>query len=169
MLECWNEDSHDRPSFLKLRSKFGTLLQAESADSYIELQIDEQKAYYQVKEEEDGRKRHGSVRSSTSEESIDKEKGKGKENMQAPATSERPQQLGIPISQLVPQTNQQPPVEASSTDEPTSQSIAEQRTTNPYVEEPTEAIVVTNVHVGMAVLSETLEIQDSDNEPETRV
>ena len=162
-------NSHDRPSFVKLCSKFGTLLQAESADSYIELQIDEQKAYYQVKEEEDGRRKHGSVRSSTSEESTVKEKGKGKENMQAPATSERPQQLGIPISQLVPQTNQQPPVEASSTDEPTSQSIAEQRTTNLYVEEPTEAIVVTDVHVGMAVLSETLEIQDSDDEPQTGV
>ena len=191
MLECWNEDSHDRPSFVKLRSKFGTLLQAESADSYIELQIDEQKAYYQVKEEEDGRRRRGSVSSSTSEESIDKEKGKGKEklkrkntnpyvkapgrqengdayfDMLAPATSERPQQLGIPISQLVPQINQQPPVEASSTDEPTSQSVAERRTTNPYVEEPSEATVVTNV--GMAVLSETSEIRDSDDEPQTRL
>ena len=190
MLECWNEDSHDRPSFAKLRSKFGTLLQAESADSYIELQIDEQKPYYQVKEEDGGRRR-GSVSSSSSEESIDKEKGKGKDklkrkntnpyvtrpgrqgngdayfDMLAPATSERPQQLGIPISQLVPQTNQQPPVEASTADEPMSQSIAERRTTNPYVEEPSVATVVTNV--GLTVLSETSEIRDSQDEPQTRL
>ena len=165
---------------------FGTLLQAKSADSYIELQIDEQKPYYQVNEEDGGR-RHGSVSSSSSEESIDKEKVKGKEelkrkstnpyvtgpgrqgkgdtyfDMRAPATSERPQQLGIPISQLVPQTNQQPPVVASQTDETMSQSIAEQRTTNLYVEEPSVATVITNV--GLTVLSETSEIRDSHDEP----
>ena len=190
MLECWNDDSQDRPSFAKLRSKFGTLLQAESADSYIELQIDEQKPYYQVKEEDEGRRR-GSVSSSSSEESIDKEKGKGKEklkrkntnpyvagpgrqgngdayfDMLAPATSERPQQLGIPISQLVPQTNQQPPVEASPAVEPMSHGVLERRTTNPYVEEHSEATVATNVT--LAVLSETSEVLDSHDEPQPQI
>ena len=190
MLECWNEDSQDRPSFTKLRSKCGTLLQAESADSYIELQIDEQKPYYQVKEEDGGRRR-GSVSSSSSEESIDKEKGKGKEklkrkntnpyvagpgrqgngdayfDMLAPATSERPQQLGIPISQLVPQTNQQPPVQASPAVEPMSHGVLERRTTNPYVEEPSEATVATNV--ALAVLSETSEVLDSHDESQPQI
>ena len=191
MLECWNEDSHDRPSFAKLRSKFGTLLQAESADSYIELQIDEQMPYYQVKEEEDGRRRHGSVSSCSSEESIDKEKGKGKEklkrkntnpyvtapgrqengdayfDMLPPATSERPQQLGIPISQLVPQTNQQPSVEASPAEESMSHNVLERRTTNPYVDEPSDATVATNV--ALAVLSETSEVQYSHDEPQPQI
>ena len=81
MLECWHENSHDRPPFSALRTKFGTLLQAGSADAYIELQIDEQKPYYQVKEEETGGRR-GSVSSTSSEESIDKQKGKEKEGQE---------------------------------------------------------------------------------------
>ena len=80
MLECWHEDPHDHPPFSALHTKFGTLLQAGSADAYIELQIDELKPYYQVKEEETGGRR-GSISSTSSEESIDKEKGKEKEKI----------------------------------------------------------------------------------------
>ena len=181
MLECWHEDPHDRPPFSALRTKFGTLLQAGSADAYIELQIDEQKPYYQVKEEETGGRR-GSVGSTSSEESIDKEKGKEKEKIKKKISNpyvmrpgqengeayfdtlgpipERPQQLGIPISQLVPQAPQQTPVQAASPlDEANGHGVLERRMTNPYVEEPAPSAP----NVALSVLAETPQIEGGMN------
>ena len=166
MLECWHEDPRDRPSFSVLHSKFGTLLQTESTDAYIELQIDEQKPYYQVKEEETGGRR-SSVGSTSSEESIDKEKGKEREkikkkianpymmrsaqensdtsfNTLGPA-EDTPQLHGTPVSQLVPQASQQMPVAASPPDEANSHGVLELHATNYYVEEPSEVITLTAV------------------------
>ena len=165
MLECWHENPHDRPPFSALRTKFGTLLQAGSADAYIELQIDEQKPYYQVKEEETGGRR-GSVSSTSSEESIDKEKGKEKEKvkkianpyMMRPAqensdasfntlgpAEDTPQLHGTPVSQLVPQAPQQMPVAVSPPDEANSHGALELHATNYYVEEPSEVATLTKL------------------------
>ena len=181
MLECWHEDLHDRPPFSALHTKFGTLLQAGSADAYIELQIDEQKPYYQVKEEETGG-RQGSISSTSSEESIDKEKGKEKEKIKKKISNpyvmrpgqesgeayfdilgpipERPQQLGIPISQLVPQAPQQMPVQAASPlDEANAHGVLERHMTNPYVEEPAPSAP----NVALSVLAETPQIEGGVN------
>ena len=162
MLECWHEDPRDRPSFSALHSKFGTLLQTESMDAYIELQIDEQKPYYQVKEEETGG-RQSSVGSTSSEESIDKEREKIKKKianpyMMRPAqensdtsfntlgpAQDAPQLHGTPVSQLVPQAPQQVPVAASPPDEANAHGALELHATNFYVEEPSEVITLTAV------------------------
>ena len=165
MLECWHENPHDRPTFSALRTKFGTLLQAGSADAYIELQIDEQKPYYQVKEEETGGRR-GSISSTSSEESIDKQKGKEKEKvkkitnpyMMRPAqensdasfntlgpAQDTPQLHGTPVSQLVPQASQQMPVAASPPDEANAHGALELHATNFYVEEPSEVVTLTEL------------------------
>ena len=77
MLECWNEDPQDRPTFPDLRTKFGALLIAGKEDQYIALEVDEMKPYYTVKEEEED---EGRDRRSSSEESIDKIKGKKEEH-----------------------------------------------------------------------------------------
>jgi len=166
MLECWLENPHDRPPFSALRTKFGTLLQAGSANAYIELQIDEQKPYYQVKEEETGGRR-GSVGSTSSEESIDKEKRKEKEKIKKkisnpyvmrPAQENReasfntlgpaqdtPQLHGTPVSQLVPQAPQQMPEAASPPDEANAHGALEHHATNFYVEELSEVVTLTAV------------------------
>ena len=165
MLECWYENPHDRPPFSALRTKFSTLLQAGSADAYIELQIDEQKPYYQVKEEETGGRR-GSVGSTSSEETVDKEKGKEKEKvkkianpyMMRPAqensdasfntlgpAEDTPQLHGTPVSQLVPQAPQQVPVAASPPDEANAHGALELHATNYYVEEPSEVATLTEL------------------------
>ena len=165
MLECWQEDPHDRPPFSALRSKFGTLLQAGSANAYIEFQIDEQKPYYQVKEEETGGRR-GSVGSTSSEETVDKKKGKEKEKVKKIANpyvmrpaqensdasfntlgpaQDAPQLHGTPASQLVPQAPQQMPVAASPPDEANAHGALELHATNFYVEEQSEVITLTAV------------------------
>ncbi len=41
MLECWNENSEDRPMFIELKG------------FYIDLQVDEMKPYYVIKDEEE--------------------------------------------------------------------------------------------------------------------
>lgn len=46
MLECWQEEPGKRPSFTKLRARFDTMLMAEKNDTYIDLQIDASKPYY---------------------------------------------------------------------------------------------------------------------------
>ena len=165
MLECWQEDPHDRPPFSALRSKFSTLLQAGSANAYIELQIDEQKPYYQVKEEETGG-RQSSVGSTSSEETIDKKKGKEKEKVKKIANpyvmrpaqensdasfntlgpaQDAPQLHGTPVSQLVPQAPQQMPVAASPPDEANAHGALELHATNFYVEEPSEVVTLTEL------------------------
>ena len=70
MLECWHEDPHDRPTFNELRSKFGALLLAGKDDLYIDLEVDERKDYYTVKEEEE-EESHDRRSSTSSEDSID--------------------------------------------------------------------------------------------------
>lgn len=164
MLQCWQEEPGDRPSFAQLRSKFSAMVQAGSAAEYIDLQINEEAPYYQIKEDE--RERSASISSDSSEgsvSSIDKEKGKGKKKLKRKRTNpyvpspeqqqqansdgayldmydqERPQQLGIPISQLMPSSqaneHQPTPVEESV---PEDHTPLERRTTNPYVSEPSE-------------------------------
>ena len=171
MLECWQEDPQDRPSFSGLRTKFSFMIQAGSPDAYIDLQVNEEAPYYQVKDEE--KRESDSDSSADSDDSVDslnkqkikKEKKKLKRRMtnpyvptpndqpqgegQTPANEgdegyipmqsagsvvERPVQLGIPISQLVPSSqtdHQTTPVDDSGTP-------MDSRKTNPYVSEPSE-------------------------------
>ena len=172
MLECWQEDPQDRPSFSNLRTKFSTMIQAGSPDAYIDLQINEDAPYYQLQDEE-RLERSDSESSGSSEgsvDSIDKEKTKKEKKkvkrtrtnpyvptpadhtqgegltvaegdegyiaMQSAGSAvERPVQLGIPISQLVPSSSQgdqqMSPAEENSTP-------MDSRRTNPYVSEPSE-------------------------------
>jgi serine/threonine protein kinase len=46
MLECWQEDPGKRPTFTGLRARFDSMLLAEKKDTYIDLQIDASKPYY---------------------------------------------------------------------------------------------------------------------------
>lgn len=46
MLECWQEDPGKRPTFFQLRARFDSMLLAEKKDTYIDLQIDVNKPYY---------------------------------------------------------------------------------------------------------------------------
>lgn len=78
MLECWNEDPQDRPTFPDLRTKFGALLIAGKEDQYISLEVDEMKPCYNVQEEEE--EESSRRERSSSEESIDKIKGKKEEH-----------------------------------------------------------------------------------------
>ena len=177
MLQCWQEDPHDRPSFSQLRSQFSAMLQAGSAEAYIDLQVNDEAPYYQIRDE-DRRERSASASSGSSEGSIDslnkqkipKEKkklkrkrtnpyvptpqqqgqgegGEGEEGyipMQSAGSAlDRPVQLGIPISQLMPSNDHQPtPVDEGETP-------LECRNTNPYVSEPSEiadsSLVVSSV------------------------
>lgn len=164
---CWEEEPGERPTFSQLKSNFSAMLQAGSSAVYIDLQIDEEAPYYQIKDDE--RERSASVSSGSSDgsvSSIDKEKVKGKKkkvkrtrtNPYVPspeqqqqgnsdgayldmAGQERPQQLGIPISQLMPSSqnadHQLTPVEESETHD---HDPLERRTTNPYVTEPSESM-----------------------------
>ncbi len=77
MLECWNEYPQDRPTFSQLRSKFSDMLLATTTDTYMVLEVDDQKAYYMMEEEKDEtRKRSDSASSSDSDSSIKKSKEK---------------------------------------------------------------------------------------------
>lgn len=86
MLECWQEDPHERPSFSDLRAKFGSLLLAGKDDMYIDLRVDDRKAYYNADDEERAQlERRDSVGSSSSEESfVGKDKNKDKEEEKKP-------------------------------------------------------------------------------------
>ena len=89
MLECWNEDPQDRPTFSSLREKFGDLILAGQDDLYIDLQVDEMKPYYTIKEDEDEGER-GSRKSSSegSESSFElNKKGKQKEVIKKKSTN----------------------------------------------------------------------------------
>lgn len=46
MLECWQEEPGKRPTFSKLRARFDNMLLAEKKETYIDLQIDASKPYY---------------------------------------------------------------------------------------------------------------------------
>ena len=46
ILECWQEDPGKRPTFSGLRARFDSMLLAEKKDTYIDLQIDVSKPYY---------------------------------------------------------------------------------------------------------------------------
>jgi serine/threonine protein kinase len=168
MLKCWEEEPMERPSFSQLRSSFSAMLQAGSADEYIDLQVNEEAPYYQIRDD-DQRMRSDSASSDGSVSSIDKKK-KPKEKVKrkvtnpyvptpeqqqgddegyiamvsAGSTQERPVQLGIPISQLVPASSSSQNVERqlSPVDEasPQDHTPLERHTTNPYVQEPSEAI-----------------------------
>ena len=114
MLQCWQEELLDRPSFPQLRSSFSAMLQ-----------VNEEAPYYQIRDDD-----QRETCSDGSVSSIDKQK-KPKEKLKRKVTNpyvptfeqgqqgqvdgegyiaiegaesalERPAQLGIPISQLVP-------------------------------------------------------------------
>ena len=77
---------------------------------------------------------------------------------------ERPQQLGIPNSQLVPQAPQQTPVQAASPlDEANAHGVLERRMTNPYVEEPAPSAPNVAPNVALLVLAETPQIEGAVN------
>ena len=48
MLQCWLEEPSKRPTFAQLRARFDSMLLAEKKDTYIDLQIDASKPYYQA-------------------------------------------------------------------------------------------------------------------------
>ena len=184
MLQCWQEDPANRPSFSELRSSFTAMLQADSADGYIDLQVNNEAPYYQI-EDIAQRKRSDSETSTSSDDSengTDKpEKMRTKEKRKvanpyistsehvkqqqeqggeegyvemksAGSAKKRPIQLQIPISQLLPPSSPSH-VECRHTpvdeDVPHQDSSLEHCVTNPYVQEPTEAIDVTIVDSGM--------------------
>ncbi len=76
MLECWNEHPIDRPTFTKLRSKFSDMLLATTSDTYMILEVDDQKVYYTVADDDEKRERSDSSSSSDSDSSIKKSKSK---------------------------------------------------------------------------------------------
>ena len=170
MLKCWEEEPMERPSFSQLRSSFSAMLQAGSADEYIDLQVNEEAPYYQIRDD-DQRMRSDSTSSDGSVSSIDKKKkpkekvkrkvtnpyvptpeqgqqeeqqGEGDEEGSVAMASAQERQLGIPISQLVPASSSSQNVERQLTpvDEATPQDHAplKPQMTNPYVQEPSEAI-----------------------------
>ena len=53
MLNCWTANPQDRPTFFQLRNKFSTLLQSTSGNTYIVLEVDEDKNYYTMAGEEE--------------------------------------------------------------------------------------------------------------------
>ena len=173
MLQCWQEDPEERPSFNSLRSSFSAMLLAGTGDVYIDLRVNENAPYYQVKDEE-RRERSDSSSSEDSVSSIDKKKkkekvtrkrtnpyvptpeqqqggggGQGEEGgeegyiaMQSAGSVQQgtPRPLGIPISQLIPSSSSsaQTPGERQLTPIDESETVLDNRTTNPYVTEPSE-------------------------------
>ena len=132
----------DRPSFSQLHSNFSAMLQASSAVEYIDLQVNEEAPYYQIKDD-DQRERNGSDVSMSSIESP--EQGDDEYSAMAGAGSalERPVQLGIPISQLVPVSSSSQNVEQQMT--PVDETTPQDRThfkcavTNPHRHELSKA------------------------------
>lgn len=142
MLECWNEDPEDRPTFSQLRTKFGTLILAGKDDLYIDLQVDEMKPYYLVKEEEE--KKDGSSSSSSSEESIAsieqiKEKSSDKEVLKPKPSNpyvESPSQKTQPSSSTAnlrrpPELTEEPIEEERDVGEPLDPELEE----SPYADQ----------------------------------
>ena len=186
----------ERPSFSQLRSSFSAMLQAGSADAYIDLQVNEEAPYYQIKDDE-LRKRSDSASSASSDGSVSstdktkKQKEKVKKKVTNPyvptpeqgqqerqgdgddeamvsagSAQERPVQLGIPISQLVPAVSssenaerQLTPVDEATPQDDTPLNV---RATNPYVQEPSEIIEESTVaaSVPMTVTSSGAHSED---------
>lgn len=48
MLECWNENPKERPTFTELRAKFDGLISVENEAPYIELSVDFRQPYYNI-------------------------------------------------------------------------------------------------------------------------
>ncbi len=161
MLECWNEDQDDRPSFSELREKFCSLILAGKEGFYIDLQFDETKPYYVIKDEEEDklpRLRAGSTSSKCSTASIKKSKDKKVEGTH----SRKPYVGGSGCRQREMKGLAQHPLEEGDellADQPMSRSIPMQEeelgisiamlgadqphhegfqrcTTNPYVDNP---------------------------------
>ena len=143
MLECWNEDPQDRPTFSQLRTKFGTLILAGKDDLYIDLQVDEMKPYYLVKEEEDNKEENSS--SSSSEGSIAsieqaKEKNSEKETLKPKPSNpyvESPSQMTQPSSSTAanprrpPELTEEPIEEERDVSEPMEPELEE----SPYADQ----------------------------------
>ena len=70
----------DRPTFSDLRDKFSNLLLAQTDDAYMVLEVDEDKTYYTMgeEEEEEFKKSNESLSSQDSDSSIKKQKDKNK-------------------------------------------------------------------------------------------
>ncbi len=162
MLECWNEDQEDRPSFSDLREKFGTLILAGNEGLYIDLQVDEMKPYYVIKDEEEEKRprlRAGSTSSKGSTASIEKSKEKKVERMpsknpyvegpgrqqqestgpaqQHPVEEGDEVHADQPMSRSVPQQGEGLGISIAmlGADQPRHEGV-ERRTTNPYVDNP---------------------------------
>ena len=208
MLHCWQEDPKDRPSFSQLHSSFSAMLQAGSADEYIDLQVNDEAPYYQIKEDEQ-RERSNSASSGSSEgsvSSLDKKKkpklkrkrtnpyvptpdqmqqqqqgGQGERQgvddegyIAMQSAEQRPTQLGIPISQLIPSSSsssaqtpgkrQLPPIDDGDI-------IVDNRTTNPYVTEPSEvadgSLVASSLPLNPTGTNGVHTVRDSSLEPIT--
>ena len=139
MLQCWREEPIDRPSFSQLHSNFSAMLQASSAVEYIDLQVNEEAPYYQIKDD-DERERNdsdGSMSSTDKQEVFITTQEQGDDEYSAMASAgsalARPVQLGIPISQLVPLSSSSQNVEQQMT--PVDETTLQDRThfkTNPY-------------------------------------
>ena len=206
MLHCWQEDPEDRPSFSQLRSSFSAMLQAGSADEYIDLQVNDEAPYYQIKEDEQ-RERSNSASSGSSEGSISsldkKKKPKLKRKRTNPyvptpdqrqqqggqgerqgvddegyiamqSAEQRPTQLGIPISQLIPSSSSsaQTPGERQLTPiDDDEDIIVDNRTTNPYVTEPSEvadsSLVASSLPLNPTGTNGVHTVRDSSLEPIT--
>lgn len=76
MLECWQEHPRDRPNFSQLREKFSSLLLATTSDAYMELEVDNDKLYYTMGEEEEKMMERSESFSSDDSDQPKKEKGK---------------------------------------------------------------------------------------------
>ena len=148
------------------------MLLAGTGDAYIDLQVDENAPYYQVKDEE-RRERSDSSSSEDSLSSIDKKEKKEKvsrkrTNPYVPTPEQQqggggqggeggeeryialqsaglvqqgtPRPLGIPISQLIPPSSSsvQTPDERQLTLIDESETVVDNRTTNPYVTKPSD-------------------------------
>ncbi len=165
MLECWNEDFEDRPTFAELREKFGTLILAGKEGLYIDLQVDEMKPYYVIKdEEEEKRPRLRAVSDTEAMEKIKSEKGKdavervASRNPYVEGPGRRPQEsepISLedddeqPLARSAPRTDERLGISiAMLASEQSSQHEAlERRTTNPYVDNPGRVAIAEETEV----------------------
>lgn len=157
MLECWNEDLEDRPTFAELRERFGHLILAGKEGLYIDLQVDEMKPYYVIKDEEEEKRprlRAGSIEKA-------KEGKEGKEKAERIASrnpyvegptrrlddTEQSEETGD-VSQSVPRTDERLGISiAMLASEQARHEGLERRTTNPYVDNPSRVPIAGEIEV----------------------